>query len=197
VAVSNFIAFAAAALIRYPEYRQRLSVGEKGLEECFVHEVRRFYPFAPFVGARTTAAFASATGYRLPKDQLVILDIYGTNRDARLWQDPDRFFPERFNTRAIGAFDYLPQGGGDPSLGHRCAGEWITIALMRQAVRMLVACISFDVPTQDMSFRLSRMPTHPRSGVCLGNVRQLHRVADIPPALPAATGCPAQMRRLK
>jgi fatty-acid peroxygenase len=196
-AVSNFIAFAATALIKYPEYRQRLRAGEKGLDECFVHEVRRYYPFAPFVGARTRTAFESATGHRLPQDQLVILDIYGTNRDARLWQNPDKFFPERFNKRAIGAFDYLPQGGGDPSIGHRCAGEWITIALMRQAVRMLAQCVTFEVPMQDLSFRLSRMPTYPRSGVCLGNVRQQRNVSDLAPTLPAATECPAKMRRLK
>ena len=197
VAVSNFIAFAAAALIKYPEYRQRLRAGEKDLDECFVHEVRRYYPFAPFVGARTRTAFESATGYRLPQDQLVILDIYGTNRDARLWQNPDKFFPERFTKRAIGAFDYLPQGGGDPSIGHRCAGEWITIALMRQAVRMLAQCVTFEVPVQDLSFRLSRLPTYPRSGVCLGNVRQQRSVCDLAPDLPAAAECPAKMRCLK
>ncbi len=62
VAVANFIAFAAAALIKYPEYRLRLKVGEKGLDECFVHEVRRYYPFAPFIGARTRIAFRKRHG---------------------------------------------------------------------------------------------------------------------------------------
>ena len=71
------------------------------------------------------------------------------------------------------------------------------MTLMRQAVRMLAECITFDVPTQDMSFRLSRMPTYPRSGVCLGNIRQQRSVADIAPALPAASECPVKMRRLK
>ena len=71
------------------------------------------------------------------------------------------------------------------------------MTLMRQAVHMEAECITFDVPTQDMSFRLSRMPTYPRSGVCLGNVRLHRSVADIAPALPAASECPAKMRRLK
>jgi fatty-acid peroxygenase len=195
VAVSNYIAFAGAALTKHPEYRRRLRAGEKGLEECFVHELRRYYPFAPFVGARTKTAFDSATGYRLPKDQLVILDLYGTNRDPRLWREPDAFLPERFHKRAIGPFDYLPQGGGDPSVGHRCAGEWITIALLRQAVRMLTQAISFDVPEQDMSFSLARMPTYPRSGVCLANVRQAHSVAALDAALSA--GSPDKLRRSK
>jgi fatty-acid peroxygenase len=131
----------------------------------------------------------------LPKDQLVILDIYGTNRDPRLWREPDAFLPERFHKRAIGAFDYLPQGGGDPSIGHRCAGEWLTIALLRQAVRMLTQAISFEIPEQDMSFSLARMPTYPRSGVCLGNVRQEHSVAALD--LKLSAGCPEKLRRSK
>jgi fatty-acid peroxygenase len=195
VAVSNYVAFAGAALIKHPEYCRRLRAGEKGLEECFVHELRRYYPFAPFVGARTKMAFDSATGYRLPKDQLVILDVYGTNRDPRLWREADTFLPERFHKRAIGAFDYLPQGGGDPSIGHRCAGEWLTIALLRQAVRMLTQAISFEVPEQDMSFSLARMPTYPRSGVCLGSVCQEHSVAALDLKLSAA--CPDKLRRSK
>jgi fatty-acid peroxygenase len=195
VAVSYYVAFAAAALIKHPEYRRRLRAGEKGLEERFAHEVRRFYPFAPFVGARTKIAFDSATGYRLPQQQLVILDLYGTNHDPRLWQEPERFLPERFNTRAIGAFDYVPQGGGDPSIGHRCAGEWITIALLRQAVRMLAQGISFDVPEQDLSFSLARMPTYPRSGVCLTNVRQDRSIGETEPELEGV--CPVQIRHSK
>jgi fatty-acid peroxygenase len=195
VAVSYYVAFAAAALIKHPEYRRRLREGEKGLEESFAHEVRRFYPFAPFVGARTKIAFDSATGYRLPKDQLVILDLYGINHDPRLWHEPERFMPERFNKRAIGAFDYVPQGVGDPSIGHRCAGEWITIALLRQAVRMLAQGISFDVPEQDLSFSLARMPTYPRSGVCLGHVLQERRIVELESELEAA--CPARLRGSK
>ena len=61
---------------------------------------------------------------------------------------------------------------------------------------MLAQCIDFDVPAQDLSFRLSRMPTYPRSGVCLAHVRQLRNVSDVPPALPAAE-CPVKMSAAK
>ncbi len=59
---------------------------------------------------------------------------------------------------------------------------------------MLAQCVTFDVPTQDLSFRLSRMSTCPRSGVRLGNVRPQRNVSDLAPTLPAANECPAKMR---
>jgi fatty-acid peroxygenase len=178
VAVAYYVAFAAAALVTRPEYRRRIAAGEPGLEEAFAHEVRRFYPFAPFVGARTRQAFDSTTGYRFPEGHLVLLDIYGTNRDPRIWHEPDRFNPERFLRRSVGAFDYIPQGGGHPDSGHRCAGEPVTTALLQQAVSAVSRCMDFTVPQQDLSFSLTRIPTYPRSGVRLAKVRQTADVAD-------------------
>lgn len=178
VAVSYFVAFLAHALIKHPGYRLRLRAGEGGLDELFVHEVRRFYPFAPFVGARTRIAFDSVTGYRLPQGQLVLFDIFGTNRDAVIYAEPRRFWPERFAERAIGAFDYVPQGGGEVRSGHRCAGEDVTIALLRQVVHLLTRCLAYEVPPQDLSYSLARMPSRPRSGVILGDVRQLAAVDE-------------------
>jgi len=172
VAVSYFVAFAAAALITRPDYRRRIAGGERGLENAFAQEVRRCYPFAPFVGARTRQAFDSVTGYRFPARQLVVLDIYGTNRDPRIWDEPDRFYPERFLDRPIGAFEFIPQGGGDANIGHRCAGEPVAVALLQQAVSVLSRCMDFTVPQQDLSFSLARIPTYPRSGVILADVRQ-------------------------
>ncbi|MFD5337577.1 cytochrome P450 family protein [Streptomyces hawaiiensis] len=51
-ALSWFVAFAAHALHRWPEHKERLRSGEAGFATAFAHEVRRFYPFAPFLGGR-------------------------------------------------------------------------------------------------------------------------------------------------
>lgn len=60
---------------------------------------------------------------------------------------------------------------------------------------MLSQGISFNVPEQDLTFSLARMPTYPRSGVCLGNVRQQKSIAEEEPELPVA--CPERLRRSK
>src|SRR3546814_9974873 len=48
VAVSVFITFTAHALHQLPACRQNLQADD-GYLECFVQEVRRFYPFFPAV----------------------------------------------------------------------------------------------------------------------------------------------------
>ncbi|MEV1333280.1 cytochrome P450 [Micromonospora costi] len=165
VAVTWFVAFAAHALHRWPEHRERLRTGDPAFAEAYAHEVRRFYPFAPFVGGRA-AADVEWGGVRIPSGTLVLLDLYGQNHDPRLWPDPYRFDPDRFVGREIAPFELVPQGGGDPRTGHRCPGEMITMALLRDLCVRL-ARLDHRLPEQDLRIPLRRIPTRPRSGVVI------------------------------
>jgi fatty-acid peroxygenase len=131
-AVAWFTAFSAHALIRRPQCRARLAEGDAAFAEAFAHEVRRFYPFAPFIGGRAPRE-NEWDGERIPKNTMVLLDLYGQNHDADLWGDPYAFRPERFLGREIGEFELVPQGGGDPrtitgarasSSPSRCSRRW-------------------------------------------------------------------------
>lgn len=165
VAISWFLAFSAHAMIRWPEHRERLAGGDPAYAEAFAHEVRRFYPFAPFIGGRAPRD-VEWDGRRIPENSMVLLDLYGQNHDPDVWGDPYVFRPERFVGRDIGAFELVPQGGGDPRTGHRCPGEQVTVALL-SALAVRLARLTFDVPEQDLSISLRRIPTRPRSGVLL------------------------------
>lgn len=175
VAVARYIAFLAHALHMYPEAASPLSVPSRdeqrddAARERFVLEVRRLYPFFPAVAAVTRRAF-EWHGHVFPADVHVLLDLYGTNRDPEVWQAPEVFWPERFAGRLPGPFELVPQGGGDPHTGHRCAGEWLTIALMREALRLLTLEMHYRVPEQDLRIKLSRIPAIPRSRVLLREV---------------------------
>ncbi|MGY1618530.1 cytochrome P450 [Geodermatophilus sp. SYSU D00691] len=165
VAVSWFVAFSAHALVRWPGNRERLASGDPAFAEAFAHEVRRFYPFAPFIGGRAPHA-VEWDGQRIPANAVVLLDLYGQNHDPEVWGDPYAFRPERFLGRDIGAFELVPQGAGDPRSGHRCPGEQITVALL-SALAVRLAQLRFDVPRQDLSISLRRIPAKPASGVVL------------------------------
>ncbi|WP_345948001.1 cytochrome P450 [Mucilaginibacter sp. PAMB04274] len=169
VAIAWYVTFSAHAFTTYPDSRLKFLMNVSDYRECFVHEVRRFYPFAPVMGARVKHEF-DWHGYRFPKNSLVLLDMYGTNHDPRLWDSPQEFIPERFNNRQIKPFDFLAQGGGDPHQGHRCPGEWITIEVLKTFMGFLVEKVAFDVPQQDLSYDLSRMPTLPNSGFVMSCV---------------------------
>lgn len=168
-AIAYYVAFIALALRRYPWWRRRLKTASDDEVERFVHEVRRFYPLAPFLGARVAEAFRWR-GYEFQRDQLVLLDVYGGHHDESVWPQPEVFEPDRFQARSPGEFDLIPQGGGDHYRDHRCAGEWITIAVMTSAARLLAA-MEYTMPRQNLAVNLARIPTKPKSGVILAELR--------------------------
>lgn len=134
-----------------------------------MQEVRRYYPFFPAVAAVVRESF-EWKGYRFAKGRRVMLDLYGTNRDRRTWDAPGEFRPERFDVTHPGPFAFVPQGGGDHDLGHRCAGEWICIEIMKAAMGFLTEEIAYSVPDQDLRIDVRRLPAVPRSGFVIGNV---------------------------
>lgn len=171
VAVAVYITFVAHALHQHPECRRKVEAGEDGYAELFVQEVRRFYPFFPSVIARVRNGF-EWKGYPFPQGRRVVLDLYGTNHDARTWDAPEAFRPERFRHWNGSPFNFVPQGGGDHNVNHRCPGEWIAIDLMKIALDVLAREIKYDVPEQDLRIDFSRIPALPRSRFVISNVRE-------------------------
>lgn len=172
IAVSMYITFSALALHEFPIFKDKL-IGSNDKElEYFAQEVRRFYPFAPFLGAKVKDNF-KWNGYEFKQDYLVLLDIYGTNHDFRIWEDPYIFNPERFRNWDGNQYNFIPQGGGSTESGHRCPGEMLTIELMKIAIDNLVNNISYDIPFQDLSYSIATIPSQPVSGFIMSNVRRV------------------------
>nr|WP_199484595.1 cytochrome P450 [Peribacillus glennii] len=171
VAIATFITFTALALHENPEWKGKLCSGDSDDLERFIQEVRRYYPFGPFLGARVRRDF-SWNQCEFKEGMLVLLDMYGTNHDSRLWERPDEFRPERFKEWKGSLFDFIPQGGGDPAMGHRCPGEGITVEVMKASLDFIANKIDYEVPEQDLSYSLTKMPTLPESGFIISNMRQ-------------------------
>uniref|UniRef100_UPI0028A7017B cytochrome P450 n=1 Tax=Lacrimispora sp. TaxID=2719234 RepID=UPI0028A7017B len=171
VAISTYITFTALAMYEHPECKEEPMRGNNNYIEMFVQEVRRYYPFTPFLGARVHKDFAW-NQYDFKKGMLVMLDVYGMNHDSLIWNYPDEFRPERFMEQKDRTFCFIPQGGGDPKKGHRCPGEGITIEIMKASLDFLVNKVDFEVPEQDLSYSISRIPTLPKSGFIIKNIRK-------------------------
>ncbi|TWI55738.1 fatty-acid peroxygenase [Pseudomonas duriflava] len=171
VAVARFVVFAAWVLHRYPQWAERLRQ-EPTVLEPFVQEVRRVFAFFPFAVARVRKDF-EWKGYQFTKGTRVLLDLYGTNRESQNWQQPERFDPERFFNWNGNAFNFITQGGGDHYQNHRCPGEWITIELLKVAVTALTQWMRYEVPPQDLSIDISRMPALPKSRFVISRVHPM------------------------
>ncbi|QUS34958.1 cytochrome P450 [Falsirhodobacter algicola] len=164
VAVGRYVAFAAKALHDHPIWCGLFRSGNADFISDFCEEVRRTAPFFPFTAARATRDL-TWHGATLPAGSWLLFDIYGTAQDARHFPRPQAFRPERMLDWRLNDPSFVPQGGGDVATTHRCPGEAATLALMESAVRMLCCEMSYDVPPQDLSVAMDRIPAQPASGM--------------------------------
>lgn len=185
IAVSRFVAFAAKQLHEHPEWRARIAtetaeqdslVGGE-VATMFAQEIRRTAPFVPMLPAwvRTDVEF---DGERVRAGSRVVLDIMGTDTDARSWERPLEFDPERF--RGVSDYEklasFVPHGGGGVLTGHRCPGEKLAIAGLAAAIATL-ANPRIRIVGHGLQTNSRRMPTRPRSG---GRIRPAEAGARCP-----------------
>ncbi len=170
VAIAIFINFTVLAIHQFPDEAKKLINGNDAYTQMFVQEVRRYYPFFPFVTAKVKRDFIWGN-FQFEKGTLTLLDLYGTNHDSKIWDHPEVFWPERFANWNGSPFSFLPQGGGDYFLGHRCAGEWVTIEMMKISLYYLVNRMDYMLPKQDLSYSLVSVPSIPHSKILMEQVK--------------------------
>lgn len=139
-------------------------------------EAMRLYPPAWGIGRRALGDFEVA-GYHIPAGSIVVLSPYLTQRDARWYDDPERFDPERWLPERVAErhkFAYFPFGAG-PRI---CIGEqfaWMEGVLLLAAIgrRWRMRLISHErVRTQAL------ITLRPRGGIPMRTeARTPHAVA--------------------
>lgn len=177
IAAAYLIVFGALAIHEYPEMKPKLQADENNFSKLFAQEVRRYYPFAPAMAAKANRDFIWH-GYHVKEGMLVVLDLFGTNRHPDHWENADEFIPERFDNWKGSPFAFVPQGGGDHHAGHRCAGEWMTVMVMQSFFKYLTENITYNVPEQDLSYDMARMPTMPKSRFIISDVIKIRQSPD-------------------
>lgn len=174
IAVARFAAFATRALLKHPQWRDRIQAetAERGtlidgpLATAFAQEVRRYYPFVPVLPAFARADF-TFQGEQVSKGDRILIDVLNTNRGPVSWDEPDEFDPERFlgkdfhEAEAITTF--IPHGGADVRTGHRCPGEKIAISSLAMTISALCEP-EVEILDEGLDFSWREMPTRPESG---------------------------------
>lgn len=150
---SNTLSFTSYYLAVNPEVQDKLrseiSEGmeatgkEKSLYEiahsleyldCVIKEVLRLAPPAIFTNRECHEDY-DLNGIHIPAGTEVVIPMYALHHDPDAWEDPEKFYPERFRGPAkenSHAFQFLPFGAGPRNcIGMRFALMEIKIALVK------------------------------------------------------------------
>ncbi|XP_066528026.1 cytochrome P450 26C1 [Hoplias malabaricus] len=132
--------------------------------DCVVKEVLRYLP--PVSGGyRTVLKTFELDGYQIPKGWSVMYSIRDTHETSPAFQnpelfEPDRFSPERDETRAS-RFSYVPFGGGV----RRCVGRELAVLVLKTLCVELLATADWTLSTETYP-RMQTVPiVHPVNGL--------------------------------
>ncbi len=152
---ASSLAFTFLLLGNHPDYRKRIVDGDDGLALMVYKEALRLYPPA-YMLARQAVSDTTLGGVQVKKGDQVLIGVKQIHRHASFHQDPETFFPERFN-KSNKAF--LPFGAGAKS----CIGEGL--AYIEALTIIKVFCKSFEFSSRQEEITSYPLVTlHPGAG---------------------------------
>jgi cytochrome P450 len=127
------LAWVFERLLRHPAALSRARTDDQYLTAT-IKETLRLRPVIPAV-PRRLAVSAEVAGYQLPAGTTVMVGAGLVHLSPDLFDEPERFRPERFLERDGRGYDWVPFGGGT----RRCVGASFALFEMRIVVRTVLA----------------------------------------------------------
>ncbi|CAN6338747.1 unnamed protein product [Urochloa humidicola] len=106
--------------------------------QCVITETLRLKPLAPNHVPHEVSQDCVIAGYAIARGTMVLVDVYSMQRDPNVWEDPERFMPERFmdgDSRWM-----MPFGMGRRS----CPGEGLALRMMGIALGVMMQCFEWE-----------------------------------------------------
>lgn len=109
------------------------SLQQLSLLDGVIKESLRLLPPTP-TSMRIAASPCEVGGFALPKGSTIFYSPFMTHRLPELYEEPDRFKPERWATLSRTPYEYLPFAAGP----HRCIGAEFALQEMKVVLAMLL-----------------------------------------------------------
>jgi cytochrome P450 len=159
------LAWCFERLVRHPTALERL-IGELEQDDgedyldAVINETLRVRPVIDQV-VRKLSAPVTISGHVLPAGTIVAASIVGVQR-SDVFDDPQRFRPERFLHQSPPPYALIPFGGGS----HRCLGASFALMEIKAVLRAVLQRVALRAPSPrpERPTRLRRFATIPAKG---------------------------------
>ncbi|KAK9053948.1 hypothetical protein SSX86_025023 [Deinandra increscens subsp. villosa] len=115
---------------------------------CIINETLRLYPPGPLLVPHESSEDCVVGGYKIPRGTMLIVNQWAIHHDPKVWNDPERFNPERFDglegTRD--GFKLMPFGSGRRS----CPGEGLAVRMLGMTLGSIIQCFDWERVSDDM-----------------------------------------------
>ncbi|KAJ6399969.1 hypothetical protein OIU84_015596 [Salix udensis] len=113
-----------------------------------LNETLRMYPPAPMLLPHESSEECLVGGFRIPRGTMLSVNMWAIQNDPKLWPDPRKFRPERFDNPegAREGFKLMPFGYGRRS----CPGEGLALKVVGLALGSLIQCFEWQIDGDKM-----------------------------------------------
>ncbi|XP_010528651.1 PREDICTED: cytochrome P450 81D1 [Tarenaya hassleriana] len=109
--------------------------------QSIVLETLRLHPAAPLLVAHMASEDCKVGPYDMPRGTTLLVNAWAIHRDPKLWEDPDSFKPERFETGGEEASKLIMTFG----MGRRaCPGSGLAQKVLSLAIGSLIQCFEWE-----------------------------------------------------
>lgn len=133
--------------------------------QAIIKETLRLHPPTPLLLPRKASADIKLSGFTVPKDAKVLVNVWAIGRDATTWENPNSFIPERFLGSEIDFkgqhFELIPFGGGR----RICPAVLMAIKMLHLMLASLIHSFDWKLEDEEMDmedkFGITLQKAHP------------------------------------
>ncbi|KAH9669722.1 hypothetical protein KPL70_021909 [Citrus sinensis] len=140
------VEWALSELIKHPTVMKKLQRELENIVGLKRMETLRLHPVTPLLVPCESMEDCTVNGFHIPRKSRVIINAWAIGRDPKAWNDPEKFFPERFVGSSVDVrgrnFQLLPFGSGRRG----CPGIQLGLTVVKQVTAQLVHCFDWELP---------------------------------------------------
>ncbi|KAM3342122.1 hypothetical protein P3S68_027088 [Capsicum galapagoense] len=109
---------------------------------CIINETFRMYPGGPLLVPHESSDETTVGGYRIPGGTILLVNLWAIHNDPKLWDEPRKFKPERFEglEGVRDGYKMMPFGSGRRS----CPGEGLAVRIIALSLGCIIQCFDWQ-----------------------------------------------------